>query len=98
MATATVDGITTRYEVLCDGPPLLMFAPGGFDGTIEKWCTAGVYARAKLIDHLPKTYSRILFDRRDAGQSGGPAARLGWPPSVAPGQGLPDHTRSTIAQ
>ena len=27
MATATIDGITTRYELIGDGPPLLMYAP-----------------------------------------------------------------------
>ena len=26
-------GIRTRYEVIGDGPPLLMFSPGGFDST-----------------------------------------------------------------
>ena len=28
MATAIIDGIGTRYEVLGNGPPLLMYAPG----------------------------------------------------------------------
>ena len=37
MATATIDGIETRYELVGEGPPLLMHAPGGFDATIEKW-------------------------------------------------------------
>ena len=41
MATATIHGIETSYEVHGDGPPLLMFAPGGFDSTIQKWSTAG---------------------------------------------------------
>ena len=47
----------TRYEVIGDGPPLLMYSPGGFDGTVEKWSTQGVYARIKLLDHLPKKYA-----------------------------------------
>ena len=34
-AHAAVDGIATRYEVTGDGPPLLMFSPGGFDSTLE---------------------------------------------------------------
>ena len=34
---ATIDGIATRYEVLGSGPPLLMYSPGGFDATLEKW-------------------------------------------------------------
>ena len=31
-----------------------MYAPGGFDATIEKWSNQGVYAKIKLLDHLPK--------------------------------------------
>ena len=54
MATAIVDGITTRYEVVGSGPPLLMYAPGGFDATLEKWSTQGVYAKIKVMDHLPR--------------------------------------------
>ena len=42
MATATIDGIHTRYEVVGSGPPLLMYSPGGFDATVEKWSTLGV--------------------------------------------------------
>ncbi len=69
MATAIIDGITTRYEVLGAGPPILMYAPGGFDATVEKWSTQGVYAKIKLIDHLPKQYTCIVFDRRECGRS-----------------------------
>jgi pimeloyl-ACP methyl ester carboxylesterase len=91
MPTATIDGIVTRYEVIGSGPPLLMFAPGGFDGTLDKWRTAGVYARVKLIDHLPKTYTCIVFDRRETGQSGGRVERVTWAHYVAQGKGLLDH-------
>ena len=91
MATATIDGIATRYEVIGKGPPLLMFAPGGFDGTVEKWSTAGVYARSKMMELLPRKFSCIVFDRREAGQSGGRVERIGWPHYVAQGKGLLDH-------
>jgi len=70
MATAILDGIETRYEVVGEGPPLLMFSPGGFDATIEKWSSLGVYARTKPMDHLPRHLSCIVFDRRECGQSG----------------------------
>ena len=36
VATAVIDGITTRYEVVGSGPPLLMYSPAGFDATLEK--------------------------------------------------------------
>jgi pimeloyl-ACP methyl ester carboxylesterase len=91
MPTATIDGIATRYEVLGSGPPLLMYAPGGFNATIETWRTQSVYAKIKLLDHLPKKYTCIVFDRRECGQSGGRIERVTWGDYVAQGKGLLDH-------
>ena len=88
MPTAIIDGLTTRYEVLGSGPPLLMYAPAGFDATLEKWRTQGVYAKIKLLDHLPKHYTCIVFDRRECGQSGGRVEHLTWAHYVAQGKGL----------
>ena len=68
-----------------------MYSPGGFDGTVEKWSTQGVYARIKLLDHLPKAYRCIVFDRRETGQSGGRVERITWAHYVAQGLGLLDH-------
>jgi pimeloyl-ACP methyl ester carboxylesterase len=93
MATAVIDGITTRYEVVGSGPPLLMFSPGGFDATLEKWSALGVYARIKPLDHLSKKYTCIVFDRREAGQSGGRVERVTWAHYVAQGKGLLDHLK-----
>ena len=93
MATAIIDGITTRYEVRGEGPPLLMFSPGGFDATIEKWSTQGIYATIKLLDHLPQRYTCILFDRRETGESGGRVERITWAHYAAQGKGLLDHLR-----
>jgi pimeloyl-ACP methyl ester carboxylesterase len=91
MPTASIDGISTRYEVVGSGPPLLMYAPGGFDATLEKWSTQGVYAKIKLMDHLPRHFSCIVFDRRECGQSGGRVEHLTWAHYVAQGKGLLDH-------
>ncbi len=91
MPTALIDGIKTRYEVVGSGPPLLMYSPAGFDATLDKWTTQGVYARIKLLDHLPKKYSCIIFDRRETGQSGGRVERITWAHYVAQGKGLLDH-------
>ena len=93
MATAIVDGIVTRYAVVGSGPALLMFSPGGFDATIEKWSTLGVYARVKLMDHLPKKYTCITFDRRECGESGGRVEPVGWKHYVAQAKGLLDHLK-----
>lgn len=90
MATALIDGISTRYEVVGSGPPILMYSPGGFDATIEKWRTQGIYAKIKPLEHLSKHYSCIAFDRRETGQSGGRVERLGWQLYVKQGIGLLD--------
>ena len=91
MASATVDGIETRYEVVGSGPPLLLVAPGGFDATIEKWSTLGVYARVKPLEHLARHYSCIAFDRRECGQSGGRVESVTWAHYVRQAKGLLDH-------
>lgn len=93
MPTTVIDGIATRYEVAGSGPPLLMYAPGGFSATMATWSTLGVYARIKLLDHLPRKYTCILFDRRECGQSGGKVERVTWAHYVAQGKGLLDHLK-----
>ncbi len=91
MATALLDGIHTRYEVVGSGAPLLMFSPGGFDATLEKWSTLGAYARSRPMEHLPKHYTCIVFDRRECGQSGGRVEIVTWGHYVAQGMALLDH-------
>jgi pimeloyl-ACP methyl ester carboxylesterase len=68
-----------------------MYAPGGFNATIETWRQQGVYAKIKLLDHLPKKYACIVFDRRECGQSGGRIERVTWAHFVRQGKGLLDH-------
>jgi pimeloyl-ACP methyl ester carboxylesterase len=91
MPTAVIDGIATRYEVVGTGPPLLMYAPGGFNAVIETWSTQSVYAKIKLLDHLPKHFTCIAFDRRECGRSGGRVEPITWQHYVAQGGGLLDH-------
>lgn len=91
VAEALIDGIRTHYEVLGEGPPLLMYAPGGFDATVEKWRTQGVYARVNLLEHLPKKHRCIVFDRRECGQSGGRIESITWAHYVRQGKGLLEH-------
>jgi pimeloyl-ACP methyl ester carboxylesterase len=93
MPTTTIDGISTRYEIQGSGPPILMYSPAGFDATLDKWATQGVYARIKLLEHLTPKYTCILFDRRECGQSGGRVERVTWAHYVAQGKGLLDHLK-----
>lgn len=90
MPTAVADGIPTRYEVTGDGPPLLMFSPGGFDSTLESWRTVGVYKRLNLLAYLEQRYTCITFDRRESGRSGGRLERISWSDYVRQGLGLLD--------
>ncbi len=93
MPSTVIDGITTRYELIGSGPPVLMYSPAGFDATLEKWTTQGVYARIKLLDHLSRRYTCIVFDRRECGQSGGRVERVTWAHYAAQGKGLLDHLK-----
>ena len=90
MPFAEADGIRTRYEMTGDGPPLLMFSPGGFDSTLESWRTVGIYQRLNLLGHLPQRYTCITFDRRESGHSGGRVERISWADYVRQGIGLLD--------
>jgi len=91
MPSTVIDGIETNYEVVGEGAPILMFAPGGFDASLDKWSNLGIYAQIKLLNHLPQRYKCILFDRRETGKSGGRVERIGWEQYVAQGAGLLDH-------
>ena len=93
MPSATIDGIITRFDVIGTGPPLLLMSPGGFDATIEKWRTQGVYTRLKLLDHLPASYTCIVYDRRESGESGGRVEHITWAKYVAQAKGLLDHLK-----
>ncbi len=90
MPITSVDGIPTRYEILGNGPPLLMFSPGGFNATLDTWSSLGAYAITKPLEHLTQAHTCIVFDRRETGQSGGRVERIGWHDYVAQGKGLLD--------
>ncbi len=45
----------------------------------------------KLLEHLPKKYTCIAFDRRECGQSGGRVEPITWAHYVEQGKGLLDH-------
>ncbi|MEX2236483.1 MAG: alpha/beta hydrolase [Dehalococcoidia bacterium] len=81
MANATLNGISIHYEVFgpADGTPIILCAPGGFDSTIEKWRTAGVWPEADPLDALPAAgYRVVAYDRRESGESGGRFEALSW--------------------
>ena len=91
MPTTTIDGIATRYEVIGSGAPLLMFSPGGFDATLDKWTSLGIYAKTNMMSALTKAYQCIVFDRRETGLSGGRIEAVTWADYARQGKGLLNH-------
>ena len=90
MPYADINGINIRYEVRGSGAPLLMMAPGGFDSTIEKWTTSGIWADMRPLETLTSRYSCIAYDRREAGLSGGRVERVSWATYAHEAKGLLD--------
>ena len=90
MPYADINGINIHYEVRGSGAPLLMMAPGGFDSTIEKWTTAGIWAEMKPLETLTSRYTCIAYDRREAGLSGGRVERVSWTTYAHEAKGLLD--------
>ena len=79
-------------RLIGDGPPLLMYSPGGFNGhggEVEH--TGRVRAHQAARPPAEKKYRCIVFDRRETGQSGGRVEVLTWQRYVAQGKGLLEH-------
>ena len=90
MPAAVCDGIETHYEVLGDGPPLLLFSPGGFNARVENWRSFGIYERLGLLDALARHFTCIAYDRREAGRSGGRVEAITWRDYAVQGAALLD--------
>lgn len=93
MPTAMIDGIEVSYVTRGTGPALLMLAPGGFDATMEKWTTAGVWKGMRPLDTLTSQFTVIAYDRRESGDSGGRVERLSWSLFADQAKGLLDHLK-----
>jgi len=91
LPTAVIDGISTTYDVLGTGSPLLMCSPGGFDAAMSKWRTLEIYRETSILDRLTERYACIVYDRRESGTSGGRVERITWHHYAAQARGLLDH-------
>ena len=68
MAFAIINGIRVHYLIQGSGPPLLMFAPGGFRSVISRWTAQGGKREWKEMDALAtlsKHFTCIAYDRRE---------------------------------
>jgi pimeloyl-ACP methyl ester carboxylesterase len=94
MPVAIIGGIETFYEIQgSDSPPLLLFAPGGFDATIDKWRSASAWTGINALEALAEEHRLILYDRRESGKSGGRVERLGWRSYAEHAKALLDHCK-----
>jgi pimeloyl-ACP methyl ester carboxylesterase len=97
MTTAMIDGLEVNYVMRGSGPALLMLAPGGFDATLEKWTTAGVWKGMRPLETLTSEFTVIAYDRRESGTSGGRVEKLSWSLFADQAKGLLDHLKISEA-
>ncbi len=93
MPVTIVDGIEVFYERRGSGAPILMFAPGGFDATIDKWLSASAWKGINALDALSTEHTLIVYDRRESGQSGGRVERLSWSSYTRQAKGLLEYLK-----
>jgi pimeloyl-ACP methyl ester carboxylesterase len=91
MPTAMIDGLEVNYEKRGSGTPLLLFAPGGFDATMDKWLVASAWKEINALDALAEEHTLIIYDRRESGLSGGRVERLSWATYTKQAKALLDH-------
>lgn len=97
MPFSKINGIKINYLIQGGGPPLLMFAPGGFGSVISRWTAAGGKREWKEMDALAtlsRHFTTIAYDRREAGQSGGRIEPLNWDLYVQEARALLDLARA----
>jgi pimeloyl-ACP methyl ester carboxylesterase len=93
MSLAMVEGLEVYYETRGSGAPLLMLAPGGFDATIDKWSAASAWKGIDALEKLASEFRLIVYDRREAGRSGGRVEKLRWDLYARQAKGLLDHLK-----
>ena len=91
MPFADIEGITTRYEVLGEGPPLLLLAPVGTDDSISRRWADRVWRGFRPVEALSPHFRVIIYDRRETGGSGGSVEPLTWALCAQHAKGLLDH-------
>lgn len=93
MPFTTINGIKVNYLIKGNGPPLLLFAPGGFNSVIGKWTAQegrNAWKEMDGLETLARYFTLIAYDRREAGLSGGRVEPLTWDLYVEEAKGLLD--------
>jgi pimeloyl-ACP methyl ester carboxylesterase len=88
MPSFTSGEVSIHYEEFGSGYPVLLFAPGGFQSSIDLWRRQAIDA----IGVLEGSFRAIAFDQRNAGQSRAPIRPAdGWADYARDAIGLMDH-------
>jgi len=90
---ATLNGITIHYAIGGSGPPLLMFAPGGWRSVMSRWTSAGgkeAFGEMDALATLSRHFTTLAYDRRECGRSGGRIEPLNWELYVTEAKALLD--------
>lgn len=91
MPFVEVEGIRTHYELVGDGPPLLLLAPLGFNPSMEQRRLNRIWRGFQAVDVLARDFRVIVYDRRESGHSGGRVEPLSWALFARHAEGLLDH-------
>ena len=91
MPHVEIDCISTHYETHGSGPPLLMMAHGGFNSVLSNWRSFGAWKDLQPLGYFTQHHTCIIYDRREAGESGGRVEALGWDQYCRQAKGLLDH-------
>ena len=81
MPFAQINDIDVHYQIAGEGPPLLLFAPGGFRSVLSRWTAEGgkgVFKEMDALRTLAQHFTVIAYDRRESGLSGGRIEPLSW--------------------
>lgn len=93
MPISVIDGMELYFETRGSGAPILMFAPGGFDATIDKWRVASAWRGIDALNTLAAEHTLVVYDRRESGKSGGQVERLGWESYTRQAKALLDYLK-----
>jgi pimeloyl-ACP methyl ester carboxylesterase len=86
-----LDGLRTAFAVQGSGPPVLLFAPGGFDAAADRLSTQPTYRDLQLVERLRAAFTIVTFDKRGAGRSGDRVEAVTWHDYARQGTALLEH-------
>jgi pimeloyl-ACP methyl ester carboxylesterase len=91
MPFANLDGIRTHYQVMGEGPPLLLLAPIGDNVAVPQRWRDRAWRGFKPAELLTRHFQVIAYDRRETGNSGGRVEPLSWTIFARQANALLDH-------